>query len=41
MLPVLDLDPAIKPATAVQAFAVLGDQALYMRDYMRKRRMTA
>jgi hypothetical protein len=28
MLPVLDLDPAIGPATAISALAVLGDQAL-------------
>jgi hypothetical protein len=41
MAPVLDLDPAIEAATPVRAVAMLRHQALYMRDYMRKRRMTA
>ena len=32
MLPVLDLDPAITPAAAVGALAVLGDHALQAQE---------
>ena len=40
MFPVLDLDPVRAAARAIGALSMLR-QALYMRDYMRKRRMTA